>query len=54
MIGIKIIWSNNRLLPKAENIIIKNSDKFRNIGYTNKFNNYTYRFYPYIKLNNNK
>ena len=50
-IGIKIIWSGCLLLPKAKNII---NDGY-SIGYSNKFNNYTYRFYPYIKLvKNNK
>ena len=54
ILGIKIIWSNNRLLPKAENILIKGWEKWYNIGYSNKFNNYTYRWYPCIKINKTK
>lgn len=53
-IGIKIIWSNNRLLPKSENILIKGYDGYYShngrIGMSNSYKNYTYRFYPYITV----
>ena len=42
----KIIWSNNILLPKVTNIM--NGEY--SIGYSNRYKNYTYRFYPYISL----
>ncbi len=48
--GINIKWSSNRFFPKAS--IIKNGNY--SIGYTNYFNNYTYRLFPYIKIKINK
>ena len=53
-LGIKIIWSNNRFLPKASNILIEGYNKYYQIGYSNKFKNYTYRWFPYIKIEYNK
>jgi hypothetical protein len=41
---LKIVWSNNILLPKMSLFVLEK----RSIGLTNKFKNYTYRFYPTI------
>jgi len=46
VVGIKIIWSKCIFLPLAKNIMNGNYS----IGYSNKYKDYTYRFYPYIKI----
>ena len=62
-IGIKIIWSGNRLLPKAENIvrvdygqnigdtsIVESRDKIQIPNDSNSYKNFCYRWYPYLKF----
>lgn len=46
VLGIKIVWSKCMFLPLAKNIM--NGNYY--IGYSNKYKDYTYRFYPYIKI----
>ena len=42
ILGIKIIWSNNKLLPKAENIdLVTKYSKDHTIGYSNNYMNFT-------------
>lgn len=56
IIGIKIIWSANKFLPKA--IYIVRVDHGQHIGdssiqppsESNKYKTYCYRWYPYIKF----
>jgi hypothetical protein len=49
---IGIVWSGNRLLPKASLLHYKNkfmgTERYYSCGYTNKYKNFTYRLKPII------
>lgn len=44
---IKVVWSNDISLPRVSTIQGNNGS----IGYSNEFENWTYRFYPYLEIN---